>query len=164
MTIHIHPFEEESPYPHRDDGHPLEQIKTNPTKRLRWATHRASKKEGIKKRQSILDRLHHKRASTDKTENAESDSSLAGNVEPAEFSVIPGSRRTIYFNRPLPDSARYPDGHPIVHYARNKIRTAKYTPISFVPKNLYFQFHNIANMYFLFIIILSVRRCAFHAN
>lgn len=42
-------------------------------------------------------------------------------------------------------------------YPRNKIRTAKYTPLTFIPKNIWFQFHNIANIYFLFIIILGVR-------
>ena len=47
-------------------------------------------------------------------------------------------------------------GAPIKQYARNKIRTAKYTPLSFIPKNLYFQFQNVANIYFLFIVILGV--------
>lgn len=65
--------------------------------------------------------------------------------------------RRVYFNVPLPQSERDDEGHPIAQYARNKIRTAKYTPLSFVPKNLWFQFHNIANVYFLFIIILGVR-------
>lgn len=64
--------------------------------------------------------------------------------------------RTVYFNIPLPAHERDNEGHPKAHYARNKIRTAKYTPLSFVPKNLWFQFHNIANVYFLFIIILGV--------
>ena len=68
----------------------------------------------------------------------------------------PGNR-TIYFNQPLPPEAKDEEGHPLVQYKRNKIRTAKYTPISFLPKNLWLQFHNIANVYFLFIIILSVR-------
>ncbi|KAL6153434.1 phospholipid transporting ATPase [Exserohilum turcicum] len=64
--------------------------------------------------------------------------------------------RRVYFNVPLPQSERDDEGHPIAQYARNKIRTAKYTPLSFVPKNLWFQFHNIANVYFLFIIILGI--------
>lgn len=64
--------------------------------------------------------------------------------------------RTIYFNVPLPPEARSEEGHIKAQYARNKIRTAKYTALSFVPKNLWFQFHNIANVYFFFIIILSV--------
>lgn len=64
--------------------------------------------------------------------------------------------RKIYFNQPLPPDAIDEDGNPIKHYRRNKIRTAKYTPISFVPKNIWYQFHNIANVYFLFLIILAV--------
>jgi phospholipid-translocating ATPase len=66
------------------------------------------------------------------------------------------SGRRVYFNVPLPQTERDEQGHPIAQYARNKIRTAKYTPLSFVPKNLWFQFHNIANVYFLFIIILGI--------
>lgn len=66
--------------------------------------------------------------------------------------------RTIYVNQPLPPEAMTEDGHIRAQYSRNKIRTAKYTALSFVPKNLWFQFHNIANVYFLFIVILSVSR------
>lgn len=64
--------------------------------------------------------------------------------------------RKVFFNQPLPRDAIDESGHPLVHYKRNKIRTAKYTPLSFIPKNIWFQFHNIANVYFLFLIILTV--------
>lgn len=67
----------------------------------------------------------------------------------------PGSR-TVYFNLPLPPEMLDEDGAPKTTYARNKIRTAKYTPLSFVPKNLWFQFHNVANIFFLFLVILVV--------
>jgi phospholipid-translocating ATPase len=30
--------------------------------------------------------------------------------------------------------------------------------LSFIPKNLWYQFHNIANVYFLFLIILNVSK------
>lgn len=64
--------------------------------------------------------------------------------------------RTIYFNQPLPESEIDPDtGHIANEYPRNKIRTTKYTPLNFIPKNLFLQFHNIANIYFLFIVILG---------
>ena len=66
-----------------------------------------------------------------------------------------GGRR-LYFNIPLPSEARDKDGKPIANYNRNKIRTAKYTPLTFVPKNLWYQFHNIANVYFLALIVLGV--------
>ena len=66
------------------------------------------------------------------------------------------TRRKVFFNLPLPEEAHDEDGRPLAHYERNKIRTAKYTALSFIPKNLWYQFHNIANVYFLFLIILGV--------
>ena len=65
--------------------------------------------------------------------------------------------RKLYFNLPLPPELKDEEGHPIQQFPRNKIRTAKYTPLSFIPKNLWFQFHNIANIFFLFLVILVVR-------
>ena len=38
----------------------------------------------------------------------------------------------------------------------NKIRTSKYTWITFIPKNLFEQFSKMANIYFLFIMVLQV--------
>jgi hypothetical protein len=67
----------------------------------------------------------------------------------------PGPRQ-LYFNLPLPRELQDDDGHPIQQFTRNKIRTAKYTPLSFIPKNLFFQFQNIANIFFLFLVILVV--------
>ncbi|VVT45956.1 uncharacterized protein SAPINGB_P000975 [Magnusiomyces paraingens] len=64
--------------------------------------------------------------------------------------------RTVYFNQPLPEHEKDPaTGNISVEYPRNKIRTTKYTPLNFLPKNIYHQFHNIANIYFLFIVILG---------
>lgn len=41
-------------------------------------------------------------------------------------------------------------------YCRNKIRTTKYSPLSFLPKNIFHQFaYNVANLYFLLIVILG---------
>lgn len=45
--------------------------------------------------------------------------------------------------------------HPNRNYANNKIRTTKYTLISFIPKNLFEQFHRFANLYFLGIQLLN---------
>jgi len=143
----IQAYQEQSPYENDD----LEQAKKQ-TKRLRWATHRANNKDGLKKRQSILNRLH-KRSPSNTTNGGAPQTELKTETTAAEES---GVGRTIYFNIPLPASDKDEEGHPIVTYTRNKIRTAKYTPLSFVPKNLWFQFHNIANIYFLFIIILCV--------
>ena len=135
---------------------------SNPIKRIRWATQRVTGASGQKKRHSIIDRLHHRKtgSSEKKRESAEA-SQLGGIQEETDSSTENGdqedSRRRIFFNIPLPDDAKDDDGRPLANYARNKIRTAKYTPLSFIPKNLWFQFHNIANIYFLFVIVLAVR-------
>jgi hypothetical protein len=67
------------------------------------------------------------------------------------------TQRRVFVNLPLPDELLDEDGLPKQHFSRNKIRTAKYTPLIFIPKNLWLQFHNIANIYFLFVTILAVR-------
>ncbi|XP_042325758.1 phospholipid-transporting ATPase VD isoform X2 [Sceloporus undulatus] len=41
------------------------------------------------------------------------------------------------------------------HYRSNRIRTTKYRIWSFIPRNLYEQFHRAANLYFLFIVVLN---------
>jgi phospholipid-translocating ATPase len=140
----------------------------NSTKRLRWATQYKKGKSGNRKRVSILDRLH-KRSSMNSEKKRNSGGSMG--TDGTDLGEIPEEPedeadheedkdgqgpRTLFFNIPLPADAIDEDGHPTRHYQRNKIRTAKYTPLSFIPKNLWFQFHNIANVYFLFLIILSV--------
>lgn len=45
--------------------------------------------------------------------------------------------------------------HPNSIYPTNQIRTSKYTILSFLPKNLLEQFHRVANLYFLFIVLLN---------
>lgn len=40
----------------------------------------------------------------------------------------------------------------------NAIKTAKYNIFTFLPLNLYEQFHRMANVYFVFVILLQVRR------
>ncbi|KAJ4369078.1 phospholipid transporting ATPase [Neocucurbitaria cava] len=139
---------------------PTEPEVSNPVKRIRWATHRATGAKAENKRHSLKERLHRRIGSGGEKRDSlgkegglpgeqSADSSDAGSDEQ-------DSGRRVYFNVPLPQSERDEDGHPIAQFARNKIRTAKYTPLSFVPKNLWFQFHNIANVYFLFIIILGI--------
>ncbi len=125
------------------------------------ATHRATGIKAENKRHSLKERLHRrigsggeKRDSLGKEGGLPVDQSPESSDAGAEEQ---DSGRRVYFNVPLPQTERDEQGHPIAQYARNKIRTAKYTPLSFVPKNLWFQFHNIANVYFLFIIILGVR-------
>ncbi|KAJ1725016.1 phospholipid transporting ATPase, partial [Coemansia biformis] len=51
-------------------------------------------------------------------------------------------------------AAAYTHGQP-PQYTPNQIRTAKYTALSFVPKNLFEQFRRAANIYFLLLLILQ---------
>ncbi|TVY17095.1 Phospholipid-transporting ATPase DNF1 [Lachnellula arida] len=153
----LSPFEEPEP-----EEAPL------PTKRLRWATQRVKGKKGNKKRMSIIDRLHRRPSENEKKRNSGGADSMAPSTlggiqeEPEEDNGDEGEHdrdgqgpRKIFFNLPLPPEALDEEGLPIKHYRRNKIRTAKYTPISFVPKNIWYQFHNIANVYFLLLIVLA---------
>lgn len=123
------------------------------TKRTRWATQKLQGDSGESKRSGILRRLsqrvpgHHQEKSRPTSRQGQS-----GSV--SEESSGPGRR--LFFNLSLPNDARDEEGHPIAQYPRNKIRTAKYTALSFIPKNLWFQFQNVANIYFLFIIIIGV--------
>lgn len=48
-----------------------------------------------------------------------------------------------------------PDKHPNRAYTNNFISTTKYTILTFLPKNLFEQFHRFANLYFLFIVLLN---------
>lgn len=69
---------------------------------------------------------------------------------------LEGKRRNVYANIPLPASELNKSGDPIVKYPRNKVRTAKYTLITFIPKNLLEQFRRVANIYFLVLVILQI--------
>lgn len=61
--------------------------------------------------------------------------------------------RSVHANT-LYDSAKGEE-NPNRHYANNKIKTTKYTLLSFLPKNLFEQFHRFANVYFVFIALLN---------
>ena len=149
---------------HNNNGPPLQDASNNiskPTKRQRWATQRLEASGGIKKRLSIMGRLHRrvgsigeKRASTgsaisQRRFDSAGNPSRQANEEDAE------PPRRIYFNLSVPESERDEEGNLKARYPRNKIRTSKYTALTFIPKNLWLQFHNIANIYFLFVIVLQ---------
>lgn len=128
-------------------------------KRHRWGTQRHVKgrpKNTPKRNKSIFSRSHSSRRPdsanhSDSLHQQQNDSS-----ETLDIDTLQGPHK-VFFNMPLPQDMLDPEtGAPIRQYPRNKIRTAKYTPLSFIPKNLFFQFQNVANIYFLFIVILGV--------
>ena len=129
---------------------------SKPVKRMRWASQHITGQSALRKRMSVIKRFQKRSASAEEREHNEESSPSASDPEVgAESKSQP---RTIYINLPPPEDARDENGHVKTHFGRNKIRTSKYTPLSFIPKNLWFQFHNIANVYFLFINILGVGR------
>jgi phospholipid-translocating ATPase len=131
---------------------------SKPTNRQRWATTRAPGAGGVRKRVSIMDRLHRRSTLRRRKSNANSLPPTNENEENEdnENKAENGGGRKVYFNIPIPETERDEDGRLMIDYPRNKIRTSKYTPLTFVPMNVWFQFHNIANIYFLFVIILNV--------
>ncbi|CDK28965.1 unnamed protein product [Kuraishia capsulata CBS 1993] len=115
-----------------------------------------------------------------KTSGSDSDRAVPTGKSPAEYTWkdsvqmfaykhnIPGSgtprkileqrmneKRHIMVNLELAADMLDEHGNPATVYPRNKIRTTKYTPLTFLPKNIVFQFTNIANSYFLLIVILG---------
>ena len=62
--------------------------------------------------------------------------------------------RIVHNNVTLPENIPH-KYHPHKSYARNRVRTTKYTILSFIPKNLFEQFHRIANLYFIGIVLLN---------
>ncbi|XP_054999025.1 phospholipid-transporting ATPase VA isoform X1 [Sorex araneus] len=72
----------------------------------------------------------------------------------------PGRTRTVRSNLqppgPEPASGAWPWRRgPGAHLADNRLKTTKYTALSFLPKNLFEQFHRLANVYFVFIALLN---------
>ena len=126
---------------------------SKPSKRMRWATQRKTGAGALRKRMSIVKRFHNRQPSAEEKRKSAGSDPTASEGSGSDDN---DQGRAIYFNLPLPEEAKDEEGHMKNPYARNKIRTAKYTPLSFIPKNLWIQFHNIANIYFLFIAILSV--------
>ncbi|KAI8675084.1 Phospholipid-transporting ATPase [Fusarium keratoplasticum] len=147
------------------DGH-LDPQAINATQRARWATQRKSVNSSNNKRNSLMNRIGHKKTGSNEKNSPPSDGSdPPGDDQPThdaaenhddDVEEEDNENRTLFFNQPLPEELVDENGHPIQSFTRNKIRTAKYTPISFVPKNLWFQFHNVANIFFLFLVILVI--------
>lgn len=65
--------------------------------------------------------------------------------------------RSVYFNEPLPEEAFDKKGKPLKHWRfdTNQLLTARYTVYNFLFKNLYEQYHRVANMFFTLIVVLQ---------
>ncbi|KAI8997635.1 hypothetical protein BDB01DRAFT_846265 [Pilobolus umbonatus] len=72
------------------------------------------------------------------------------------FPKVTSEPRTLYVNMEIPHTELDDYDQPIAKYISNKINTAKYTWYTFIPKNLFEQFRGIANLYFLFLVILQM--------
>ncbi|KAI5370667.1 putative P-type ATPase, HAD superfamily, P-type ATPase, transmembrane domain superfamily [Septoria linicola] len=156
MAIDFDTNAQQTPSAQRAEEHGTQT--SQPLNRMRWATVRNPGRKGTMKRRSIFSRNaarlsnSHRNRESAVTVDSDIKAEAVANDGPPEAQ----SSRTIFVNQPLPDSARDDEGRPLQQFKRNKIRTAKYTPISFIPKNLWFQLHNIANVYFIFIVILGI--------
>lgn len=154
------------------DSNSPDKRKMGKTKRSRWATRRMTVKSSGIKRLSLIGRQNRKSVASEKKRQSGGADTLQSSqanpedgdqqeeTEDNEEEDLEHGPRQLYFNLPLPPELLDEDGAPIHEFTRNKIRTAKYTPLSFVPKNLWFQFQNVANIFFLFLVILVVSSTA----
>lgn len=140
-----------------------ENAKLDKTNRARWATRKMTVKSSALKRLSLKGRQNRKSTASEKKRQSGGSETLQSQANPAENDQAADTNddehmvpRQLYFNLALPQDLLDEDGNPAQQFTRNKIRTAKYTPLSFVPKNLWFQFQNVANIFFLFTVIIVV--------
>lgn len=128
------------------------QKKSHGLKRLLLTSGKANRSDSIRRpntTEDIIDDYASDHNSTELTKEGETTSKK----DPLDRKE---QKRLITFNGPLPPQYLDEEGNPLADYPRNKIRTTKYTPLSFIPKNISNQFiHNIANVYFLFLNILG---------
>ncbi|XP_069129407.1 phospholipid-transporting ATPase VA-like isoform X2 [Argopecten irradians] len=64
--------------------------------------------------------------------------------------------RTVVPNHTLDPSVQHrAKNHPNKDYRGNRIKTTKYTLLTFFPKNIFEQFHRFANLYFILVVALN---------
>ncbi|KAF3777253.1 Phospholipid-transporting ATPase 1 [Nymphaea thermarum] len=91
---------------------------------------------------------HEKRSSVSGIEKSISQRTRHRSLEANEFLSSEENSRLIYINDPRRTNDKY-------EFTGNEIRTSKYTVITFLPKNLFIQFHRLAYLYFLAIAALN---------
>jgi phospholipid-translocating ATPase len=104
----------------------------------------SSQRQGLRR---WLVRLHLARANE---EDSEDPSQSLRRTESTASQT--SKRRRLYIN--MKSSSDVADSSE-QSWVSNRVRTAKYTPLTFIPKNLFEQFRNVANLYFLFLVILQ---------
>ncbi|KXS16560.1 phospholipid-translocating P-type ATPase [Gonapodya prolifera JEL478] len=72
----------------------------------------------------------------------------------AQGNISSGPRR-IHVNVPLPKDHVDARGNPLRSWTTNKVKTSKYSLLTFLPKNLFEQFRRLANFFFLTITIIQ---------
>ncbi|KXN91577.1 Phospholipid-transporting ATPase DNF1 [Leucoagaricus sp. SymC.cos] len=107
---------------------------------------RAEHRKTMHKKRSRFFRRHHEKKAA----------SVVSADSSTPLKEIPGVRRNVYVNYPLAPEEVGSDGEPKARYVRNKVRTTKYTILTFIPKNLYEQFRRVANLFFLSLVILQL--------
>ncbi|XP_026702484.1 probable phospholipid-transporting ATPase VD isoform X1 [Athene cunicularia] len=86
------------------------------------------------------------------TEGGEGSSSSSSSNKCYQSSKTSGKHRIV-----IPCLGHFKEEYEKVSklYMNNKIRTTKYTLLNFLPRNLFEQFHRVANLYFLFLVVLN---------
>lgn len=88
--------------------------------------------------------------------SSSSSTSTSSSSHAIQLRRISGGGRRVFVNLPLPKYDLDAHGNPKQLFVSNKVRTSKYTTLSFIPKNLFEQFRRAANMYFLGMAILQL--------
>lgn len=127
--------------------------------KVRWATvrHPPGRSNSILRRLSVRRKRASDLSAIGENFGGENQATYGGeDTRPDAVDTHGTMARTIYVNTPVDAEDLDEEGSLKAYFPRNKIRTARYTPLSFVPKNLWLQFHNVANLYFLLLVILQV--------
>ncbi|GAA5808257.1 hypothetical protein MFLAVUS_001645 [Mucor flavus] len=123
-----------------------------------WKNKNNSQDE-IMRRDSIYEEVRppsHRSSSRRSSSTSLNKPSLKRTQTTVKLRKIGSDGRRVFVNLPLPSYCLTSKGTAAYTYVTNKIRTSKYTIISFIPKNLFEQFRRPANLYFLAMAIIQM--------